>query len=180
MPMGKTSSVSGKGKKAVSADDFELTLYKHIVESAPIPIWIKDTNNRIIKFSKAAGKLHGKKAGRIAGMSLDSMLPKKLADQSRKEDREIIRTKKPLSDIRYTYPLDGGKKSLIIGVKKVPLLDRKGNVTHIIVYGNDITEQQEYEEKMKRNEARNKALLNAIPDLLFITDKNGIFIDFKD
>jgi PAS domain S-box-containing protein len=164
--MGKSSSTSGKGKMAVSTDDFDLSLYKDLVESAPFPIWIKDLDNRIIKFSKAAAQLHGKKAGQMEGRSLDSILPKKLADLSRKEDREIIRSKKPLLDIRHTYPPEGKESPLVIRLKKIPILDRKGNVTHIVVYGNDITGQQEIvKREAKYKEVRNK-IVHVLSDAL--------------
>jgi len=43
---------------------------------------------------------------------------------------------------------------------------------------NTITRQQA-EEKLRESESRNRAFLNAIPDLIFRIDDNGTFLDFK-
>ena len=42
----------------------------------------------------------------------------------------------------------------------------------------DVTEQKMSEHALKESESRNRALLAAIPDLMFIYDKNGIFLDY--
>jgi PAS domain S-box-containing protein len=177
--MGKIFADSGNGKMAASQDIVDLYLYKALVETAPVPIWIKDTDNRIIACSKAACELHGKMTGQMEGKTLDSILPKELDEQLRKEDMEIIRSKKPLENIHRTYAPDGCDRPLIISLKKVPLIDAKGNVTHIVVYGNDITEQQKNKELLRKKETQSKVMLDGIPDLMFMTDKNGIFTDFR-
>ncbi|CAM4268416.1 PAS domain S-box protein [Zobellia nedashkovskayae] len=41
----------------------------------------------------------------------------------------------------------------------------------------DITEQKEIEQRLEENLAKNKALLNALPDMMFILDHEGKFLD---
>ncbi|OQA15587.1 MAG: Blue-light-activated protein [bacterium ADurb.Bin363] len=43
----------------------------------------------------------------------------------------------------------------------------------------DITETKKAEEALKESESRNRALLKAIPDFMFILDKNGVFVDYN-
>ena len=38
--------------------------------------------------------------------------------------------------------------------------------------------QKKAQEELRKSEARNRALLNAIPDMIFELDKNGVFINF--
>ncbi|MEQ8188538.1 MAG: PAS domain-containing protein [Candidatus Eremiobacterota bacterium] len=42
----------------------------------------------------------------------------------------------------------------------------------------DVTEQKMSEHALKESESRNRALLAAIPDIMFIYDRNGIFLDY--
>jgi len=42
----------------------------------------------------------------------------------------------------------------------------------------DITEEKRAQEEFHKTEARNRALLNAIPDMIFELDRDGIFINF--
>ena len=51
----------------------------------------------------------------------------------------------------------------------------KGSIGAVV----DLTEQLLAEEKLRQSEARNRAFLNAIPDLIFRMDEAGRFIDFK-
>lgn len=50
-----------------------------------------------------------------------------------------------------------------------------GNIAAVV----DLTEQLAAEERLRQSEARNRAFLNAIPDLIFRLDRNGTFLDFK-
>jgi PAS domain S-box-containing protein len=43
----------------------------------------------------------------------------------------------------------------------------------------DITERKQAEEHLRESEARARAMLNAIPDLMFRLDRQGIFLDYK-
>ncbi|MBI5218877.1 MAG: PAS domain S-box protein [Bacteroidia bacterium] len=43
----------------------------------------------------------------------------------------------------------------------------------------DITERVKIEKSLRESEQKNKALLKAIPDIIFILDKNGTYLDFK-
>lgn len=43
----------------------------------------------------------------------------------------------------------------------------------------DISERKKAEEELKTSEARNKALLNAIPDLMFMFSREGVFLDYN-
>ena len=43
----------------------------------------------------------------------------------------------------------------------------------------DITEYKQADEKLRESEARARAMLNAIPDMMFRMDSNGTFLDYK-
>ena len=52
-----------------------------------------------------------------------------------------------------------------------------GNVTTIVSVSRDITERKHQEEWLRRVEERNRALLRAIPDLMFVINREGVFVD---
>lgn len=58
-----------------------------------------------------------------------------------------------------------------------PVFDSDGNIISYISIKDDITLRKEIELKVEENEEKLQAMLNAVPDLMFIIDKKGIFID---
>ncbi len=50
---------------------------------------------------------------------------------------------------------------------------------HLLAVVRDITEQVEAEKALRLSEARNRALVNAIPDFVFRLDANGTFLDME-
>nr|HMQ81006.1 PAS domain S-box protein [Ignavibacteria bacterium] len=42
----------------------------------------------------------------------------------------------------------------------------------------DVTEKNNFEKALKRSEERTKAIINSVPDLLFVLDNKGVFIDY--
>lgn len=53
-----------------------------------------------------------------------------------------------------------------------------GSDTVVQAIVRDITERKQAEERLRRNEARTQALLQAIPDLMFLLDAEGTFLDY--
>lgn len=66
-----------------------------------------------------------------------------------------------------------------------PVRDEQGNLTHFIGLQRDITERKQAEEvqrqseALRHSEAKNRALINAIPDLIFRLEKEGTLVDVK-
>lgn len=49
----------------------------------------------------------------------------------------------------------------------------------VFILSIDITERKQAEEKLKMSNSRNLAILNAIPDLMFRINRDGVFLDFQ-
>ncbi len=59
------------------------------------------------------------------------------------------------------------------------LRDQYGNLSGYVSINRDISEQVAAEENLRRSEQRNRALLEAMPDLMFLLSADGIFLDYK-
>jgi PAS domain S-box-containing protein len=60
-----------------------------------------------------------------------------------------------------------------------PVRDNKGEIRHYIAVKEDITERKRMEQALRVSEEKNRALLNAIPDMIFLLSKEGIILDYK-
>ncbi|KKL61771.1 hypothetical protein LCGC14_2191960, partial [marine sediment metagenome] len=60
-----------------------------------------------------------------------------------------------------------------------PLRNTKGETTHYISTHEDITQRMEMERELTKIQDQNKAMLNAIPDLIFYMSKEGRILSYK-
>ncbi len=58
------------------------------------------------------------------------------------------------------------------------IFDKKGSLIALEGFISDITEQKKGEEELRQNEAKNNALLEALPDMMFILDHDGNYLDY--
>lgn len=61
-----------------------------------------------------------------------------------------------------------------------PVLDQEGNLQMLIGQGLNITDLKKAQQEIVRSEAKNRAILAAIPDLIFIINAEGIYLDMKN
>ncbi|HEU4325579.1 MAG TPA: PAS domain S-box protein [Roseiflexaceae bacterium] len=57
--------------------------------------------------------------------------------------------------------------------------DRDGTPRQVLGSAQDITDRKDAEEQLRSSEQRNRALLNAVPDLMFRVSHDGVFLDYK-
>jgi len=87
-------------------------------------------------------------------------------------------TKKPVHD--FTLGIKMNENSNIVWIKGdcIPELDNNEEVENVIITLVNITERVQALELLKQSENRTKAIIKAIPDLFFIMNSEGVFIDY--
>ncbi len=60
-----------------------------------------------------------------------------------------------------------------------PVRDSNKEIRHYIAVKEDITERKRMEQALRISEEKNRALLNAIPDMIFLLTREGIILDYK-
>jgi PAS domain S-box-containing protein len=59
-----------------------------------------------------------------------------------------------------------------------PIRDDAGEIYRVAGLTEDVTERKHSEEELRRSEARHRALLRAMPDIMFRMSRSGVFLDY--
>lgn len=81
-------------------------------------------------------------------------------------------------DVKFRFRKKSGDWHWIQGKGKIVERDEKGIPLRFVGTHRDISELKQIEEALRESNAKNAAILSASPDLLFINDQDGIFLDF--
>ena len=82
--------------------------------------------------------------------------------------------------IRYEVEVIGkGDTKIIVDFSIKPITDELGKVVLLLLEGRDITESKQTEIALRSSLATNRALINALPDLMFRISADGTFVNFK-
>lgn len=79
----------------------------------------------------------------------------------------------------HTLLISKDGKEIPIADSGAPIKNNDNKIIGVVLVFRDQTEEREAETKLLKSEQRNKALLNAIPDMMFILNKEGVFLDYK-
>ncbi|MBF2047030.1 MAG: PAS domain-containing protein, partial [Elainella sp. C42_A2020_010] len=105
----------------------------------------------------------------IPGNTVQDALPPEAAEQRLAAVQRALQTGKVQI---YEFPLPSEQQQRWFEVRVVPL-------THdeVLVVIRDITERKQTEAALRQSEARNRAILAAIPDLISIVSAEGVYLD---
>ena len=92
---------------------------------------------------------------------------------------QAIATGKPVTNAVVGIYLQPDSDPLWLLANLDPHLTDEGTLHTLVFTFSDITQHKHTEEALRRSEANNRALLNAIPDLMVRVNREGIYLDVK-
>lgn len=118
----------------------------------------------------------------MLGYAPNSLVGKTLKEVIVAEDHPILQAalddgypgKTATHEIRFRHK--NGK--IVTTLVTASLRYEEGQVTGSIMVITNLTERKQAEQALQDSEARNRALLNAIPDLMLLQDQEGNFLDY--
>ena len=155
------------------APDF---LLDALADTVPDFIFFKDLEGRFLRINRSLAALYGiADPAQAVGKSDFDFYPREEAERFRHDEREIVRTGKPLvaKEERGTYP-DG--RVVWNLTTKMPLRDRSGRVVGTFGISRDITPLKKAEEALAERVYLLNALMENVPDNIFFKDRDGRFI----
>jgi PAS domain S-box-containing protein len=152
---------------------------KTLFDTTQEHIFIKDTKGIYLACNKKVENVFGAKEKNIIGKTDYDFLPTEIANNYRKNDLNVINSKKPLKLIgNIIYP-DGHKE--ISETTLTPIFDSLENVIGIIGIAYDITELYNSQQEIKDREEIYSAIVNQANDSIALIDTiTGEFIEFNE
>lgn len=149
-----------------------------IVENTPTMILIKDARDlKFIRLNRAGENLLGYSRSQLLGKTDHDIFTQKQADCLIRKDRQVIEMK-TLLEIP-DEPVQSRQNGIrILHTRKVPIFNEQGEPEYILGISDDITERKRAEAALRESEARNRAILNAMPDMMFVFNRHGVFLDY--
>jgi two-component system cell cycle sensor histidine kinase/response regulator CckA len=124
---------------------------KQLLGLAPYGIFLIDLMGMVIFCNESGANRLGKTSKEIEGTHLTDYFPQDVAEERQSKGIEAINSKGP---IVFEDQIEGRSYSNRIH----PVLDKKGEVTHLAVYGADITEIKDALEASRESEERFRAI----------------------
>lgn len=152
----------------------EHIMFETIMSYSQDSIYFKDRGSRFIYNNKRRAMKHGVKdmSGMIGKTDFDFFY-RNNAKESMDAEQEILKTGQPvLGKIEKLVRLDG--TTTWSSTSKYPLYDKKGRIIGTWGVSRDITEYEKAKEALRLSEAKQKAMIENISDVIAIKDSAGI------
>ncbi len=149
--------------------------FRKIFHSSPLAIAIETLEEgRFIEANQAFWVLSGLEPETAIGhLTLEMGLWD--SQEQRRAFMQQLEQERSIHNMEYSFVSTSGRKHETLAYYELIEL---GDQTCVLAVFYDITEQKKAETALRESEARNRALLNAIPDMIFELDKNGVFVNF--
>ncbi|MEB3885435.1 response regulator [Lyngbya sp. CCY1209] len=145
-----------------------------ILNFAPSVIYVKDLSGRHILVNRAFLELFNCAPEDIIGKTNREFYPPDIAEGFEQNDRAVLEARR-FQQCEETVRV--GEKNYTFLSNKFVLFGPDGEPYAICGISNDISERRAFQDALERSEARTRATLMAIPDLVFRLDRSGRYAD---
>ena len=144
-----------------------------VLDNFPFLVWMKDEQGRFIAVNAPFAKLCGVKTPQdLTGKTDLDVWPEDLASTYQEDDRAVLAsgTSKQVEEL-----VQGEAERHWIETYKSPVR-LNGDTIGTVGYARDITDRKTLETQLAQEHSLLKALVNAMPDLFWLKDPNGVYV----
>ncbi|MBN1356221.1 PAS domain S-box protein [bacterium] len=131
-----------------------------------------DTDAKIITLNESTARAMGDTVENLIGKCAYDCFPPDVRKVRYAMGQQAIRTQKI---VRFVDRHGGRSFDSII----YPIRNERDEVVQLAIFSNDITEQEQAKENLKRSEEQTRALINATADYAILVDRDGAFLSLN-
>jgi diguanylate cyclase (GGDEF)-like protein/PAS domain S-box-containing protein len=147
-------------------------LLDNIVESSSDAIFAKDRQGHYLLFNQETARVLGSSSAQALGKDDSDLFPNQAA-MIRANDLQVMAEDRIIT---YEESLTTAQGERTFLATKGPLRENDGSVIGIFGISRDITERKQAEQRLRDSELRMRALIQAIPDLVWLKDTQGVYL----
>lgn len=150
----------------------DLQLYKLLFENSSTHMWVRDLNGVYLLANKSFSDFLYLKSDEIIGRTNFDFLPRKIAEDFKKDDETVIEGKKPtIREINKFYKR-GAHSFLVV---KFPLFDEKNNIYAVAGCVTDISKEKFFWKILQQKESILSSVINCMGEgLMFFNAKDKL------
>lgn len=154
----------------------EHNLFNTVINSLPDPLYVKNTESRIVMLNRSAYEQPGySSAEEMIGKSDKELLGERVWQTTRPEDIHIMASGEALINLERSWVNKDGERTWWL-VTKVPLYDSNGKITGLLGLDRDITDRKKIENVLARERNLLQAIMDNVPDQIYLKDAESRFI----
>jgi PAS domain S-box-containing protein len=169
--------------KRKESRSFQEEKLNFIIEEAGLTLWEWDIEHD----RKVFNAIWAKKLGynleefnsALQGYSLDYFQHPKDIPAAQQAMKDCLTGKAPLYRAEYRLRTKTGDWKWMLALGKISERNAEGKPTHMTGVNLDISERKQAEEALRESEAKNRAILEAIPDRVILYRRDGTFLNAK-
>ena len=164
--------------RPTSADPTSALVELHnIYATAPVGLCCVDGDLRYLSINDRLAAMNGSPAPAHIGRTLREMVPQ-LADAIEPVYRRVLATGAPELDIVLQWGPDRpGATTRTFTCSYSPVRDEHHRVVAVNTVVQEITDRRAHAAALREAQARNDAILSALPDLVFLLTRDGTYLD---
>jgi PAS domain S-box-containing protein len=154
----------------------ERDMLQTLLESIPDRIYFKDRRSRFVRINRALTMLFGLESAEQAYGKTDAdFYGQEHAGEALADELQVMETGEPLlGKVEYERMADGRKSWSL--TTKLPLRDRKGRIIGTCGISREISQMKEMEDQLETERNLLRAVIDNIPDLVFLKDVEGHYL----
>ncbi len=149
-----------------------------ILDSSPIMIFYKDTDNRFIRVNKALAEANELTKKEMEGKTAWDLYPRETAERYWQDDKNVMTSGKPALNIVEEMKTPHG--SMWLQTDKVPYRNPQGEIIGVIGFALDITERKREKERLRESEEKFRSYVENSPDGVFVADDKGRYVEVNE
>ena len=155
-------------------------LLQTVIDTVPHLIYVMDAEGRFRVTNRSFTAFCGVQRDDLLGRGvLELPIPHDEATEVHAlADREVLETGRTV-EVAELAMTDAQGRAVVHHVHKLPLYDPEGQISGLVGISEDVTAQVAMAAQLRESESRNRAILDALPDLLFVASADFRILDYQ-